>query len=61
MVEPAHDGAPRRTEERSHVCDVADLVAQDLVVEKADARGDRGLVGEQRDPAVPEGTVPSDR
>src|SRR5439155_26197244 len=55
-VEPAHEGAPRRTEERGHVSDVADLVAQDLVVEKADARGDRGLVREQRDPAVPEGT-----
>ena len=33
---------------------MADLVAQDLVVEEADARGDLGLVGEELDAAIAE-------
>src|SRR5437667_11894340 len=53
-VEAAHHGPARRAEDGCEVAHVADLVAQDLVVEEAEARGDLGLVGEQLDAAVAE-------
>src|SRR5438034_11345728 len=53
-VEAAHHGPARRAEDGCEVTHVADLVAQDLVVEEADARGDLRLVGEEFDAAVAE-------
>src|SRR5205823_13947553 len=53
-VEATHHRPARRPEHGREVAHVADLVAQDLVVEEADARGDLGLVGEQLDAAVAE-------
>src|SRR2546422_10846397 len=53
-VEAAHHGPARGPEHGRDVAHVADLVAQDLVIEEADARGDPGLVGEELDAAVTE-------
>src|SRR5438128_5003753 len=53
-VEAAHHGPARGPEHGRDVAHVADLVAQDLVVEEADARGDLRLVGEELDAAVTE-------